>query len=93
MLARLVLVRWLDAADPDEMKTWYTEEEVDKFGGEEVLITSVGWVRSDTKLYLTIVGDHTPNGDGTFTYGRPTKIPHSMIQFIAELDVPPQPVV
>lgn len=81
---RLVRVTWLDAADPDQ-GGWHTEDQMDQFGEEAVLIESVGWERSNTKLYLTLVGDRTPNGDGTFTYGRPTKIPHGMIQTVTEI--------
>ena len=90
MLGKRVEVTWRDAAEPDDLKPWYTEEDMDKFGLEEdVIISSLGWVRSDTKLYLTIVADRTPNGDGTFTYGRPTKVPKGMILDIVELDSSP----
>lgn len=86
---KLVIVQWRDAADPDESKVWYTEEELDKFGDEDVIITSVGWVKSNTKLYITLVADTTPMDDGTHTYGRPTKIPHGMVVGIKELDILP----
>jgi len=83
---RLVKVTWFDAADPDQDgQSWYSDEQVDKFSTETVEVVSVGYVKSDTKLYLTLVADYIPNGDGTFTWGRPTKIPHGMIQKVEDL--------
>lgn len=87
MLGRLVRVTWVDAADPDE-HGWMSEEEVEKFGNATIEVTSVGWLKSETKLYATIVADAIPHGDGTFTWGRATKIPRGMITKIEDLRGP-----
>ena len=81
---RLVQVTWTDASDPDA-HGWMSDDEVDSFAKESVTVTSIGWVKSDTKLYLTLVADAIPNGDGTFTWGRATKIPHGMVTQLLEL--------
>lgn len=72
----------MDAAEPDNLKVWYTEEDMDEFASQDIIVSSVGFVKSDTAKYITLVADRTPNGDGTYTYGRPTKIPHGMIKEI-----------
>lgn len=82
---RLVRVTWRDASDPDEKRGWLSEDEVDAFGEEEVIVTSVGWVKSSTKHYLTLVADYIPHGDGTFTWGRATKIPQAMLVTVEDL--------
>ncbi len=76
---RLVRVTWIDASDPDEKRGWLTEEDVEEFGETAVEVSSVGWLKSETKLYITLVADYIPNGDGTFTWGRATKIPRGMV--------------
>lgn len=84
---RLVRVKWIDASDPDAGVGWFSDDEVDKFADEKVEVTSIGYIKSDTKMYLTIVADYIENGDGSYTWGRPTKIPHGMIVKIEELYV------
>ena len=85
---KFVLIIWRDAADPDSPKAWYTDEEVDSFTAEEVMVRSSGWVKSETSKYITLVSDFIPNGDGSFTWSRPTKIPVGMVQEICELPIP-----
>lgn len=80
---KLVKVTWIDAADPED-GGWHTDEAMEKFSKETVEVTSVGFMKSDTKLYLTICADRIPEEDGC-TWGRPTKIPHGMIVKIEEL--------
>lgn len=82
---RLVRVTWIDASDPHTENSWYTDEEVDKFSEQAVEVVSVGYLKSSTKLYLTLVADFSPNLDGTITWGRPTKIPHGMVTKIEDL--------
>lgn len=82
----LVKITWLDASDPDEKRGWLSEEEVDEFGEQSVEVTSVGWIKSQTKLYITLVADYIPHGDGQFTWGRATKVPVGMVTRIEELD-------
>lgn len=82
---RLVKVTWIDASDPDLQTSWYSDDQLEEFGEAPVEVTSVGYVRSNTKLYLTIVADFIPNGDGSYTWGRPTKIPHGMITKVEDL--------
>lgn len=88
---KLVCVTWLDAADPDE-GGWFSDAQIESFGSETVEVRSVGWVKSETKLYLTIAADRIENGDDSYTWGRPTKVPHSMIVKIEELTLPPSVV-
>lgn len=83
---RLVKVTWIDASDPDERSSWYSDDQVTDFADTTVEVVSVGYLRSNTKLYMTLVADYIPNGDGTFTWGRPTKIPHGMITKVEDLD-------
>lgn len=86
MTPRLVIVTWIDASDPDHAQTWYSGEDLDKFSSEEVKVTSVGFIKSDTKLYLTIAADYIAEEDGSInTWSRPTKIPHGMIQTIQDI--------
>ena len=75
----LIVVVWHDAADQSD--TWVSPEEVDKFGEKVLEITSVGWEVKRTKLYLTLAGDYTSDGDS----GRVCKIPIGMVQSIKEL--------
>lgn len=88
---KLVCVTWIDAADPDE-GGWFSDDQMENFGGETVEVRSVGWVKSETKLYLTLGADRIENGDDSHTWGRPTKIPHSMIVRVEELMVVPSAV-
>lgn len=81
---RLVRVTWIDAADPDTTG-WSSDDDLNQFAEATVEVVSVGYVRSDTKNYLTLVADYIDNGDGSYTWGRPTKIPHGMIQRVDEL--------
>ena len=84
---RLVRVVWMDASDPDgeDESSWYSDKQVDDFSAKVCEVVSLGWVKSETKLYLTLVADYIVNSDGTYTWGRPTKIPHGMIQSVTEL--------
>ena len=84
---RLVKINWVDASDPPDQASWYTEEEIADFAAVKVEVVSVGYVKSDTKLYLTLVADYILNADGTITYGRPTKIPRDMCLSIEPLTV------
>lgn len=84
MEKRLVRVTWIDAADPDNTG-WVSEDEVNSFAEATIEVVSVGYLKSNTKLYLTLVADYIDNGDGSYTWGRPTKIPHGMIQKIEDL--------
>lgn len=82
---RLVRCTWADASDPSESQSWYSDEEVDEFGKKVYEVVSVGWIRSQTKLYLTLVADYIINDNGTITYGRPTKIPSDTISKLEDL--------
>lgn len=84
---KLVKVVWVDASDPADNHSWYTDKEVDTFSEDVCEVVSVGYLKSDTKLYITLCGDYIVNGDGTYTWGRPTKIPHGMVTSIEELHV------
>ena len=83
----LVKVTWLDASDPTSTASWYTDKEAGEFAEKECEVVSVGWLRSQTKLYYTICADFIENEDGTITWGRPTKIPFGMVQKVEELKV------
>lgn len=83
---KLVRVTWIDASDPDTLG-WHSDDEVDKFSDDKVEVTSVGYIKSSTKLYMTLVADYIENGDGSYTWGRPTKIPNGMIVKTEELVV------
>ena len=88
MNKRLVVVTWLDAADPDrESGPWYSEDDIEEFGGSEVEVKSLGWLRSETEKYVTLCADYIINGDETVTWGRPTKVPAKMVVKIEELKV------
>jgi hypothetical protein len=82
---RLVLCVWNDASDPASNQSWYSPEEVDEFAGKVCEVISVGWVKSETAKYLTLVADYIVLDDGTFIYGRPTKIPINTISKIEDL--------
>ena len=84
---RLVKVTWLDASDPPGENSWYTDKEVDDFAELSCEVVSVGYIKSHTKLYLTLVADYIVNDNGTVTWGRPTKIPHGMVQTVENLSV------
>lgn len=87
---RLVKVVWVDAYDPDkssENSAWYSEADLDEKNEWRVEVTSVGYIKSHTKLYLTLVADYIPEQDGEFTYGRPTRIPVKWIERIEDLEV------
>lgn len=86
---RLVRVIWVDASDPPGDTSWYSDKDVDDFADRICEVVSVGWVKSETKLYLTLVADYIVNNDGTITWGRPTKIPHGMVQKREYLTVEP----
>lgn len=81
---RLVMVTWMDASDPDE-HGWMSDDEVEEFGKKEVEVISIGYLKSETKRYLTLVADCIPHGDGEFTWGRATKIPVGMITKTVDL--------
>ena len=82
----LVRVVWVDAADPASDNVWYTDAEVETFSDNTCEVVSVGYVKSKTKLYVTLVADYIINNDNdTITWGRPTKIPIGVVQSITEL--------
>lgn len=81
---RLVRVTWVDACDPAEGTSWYSDKEVDDFSADVCEVVSVGWVKSDTKLYLTLVADYIIEDDH-YVWGRPTKIPHGMISKVEDV--------
>ena len=72
-------VVWHDAADQPD--TWVSPEDVEQFGDNVLVVTSIGYEIKRTKLYLTLVGDLTSEGDS----GRVCKIPIGMIQSTKEL--------
>lgn len=82
------IVTWIDASDIESAngQAWFDELELGKFAEEKVVVKSAGWVWSDTKLYLTLVGDDIIEGTKKPTYGRITKIPKGMI--VQRIDVP-----
>lgn len=82
---RLVRITWRDASDPHEKQPWYSEEEIDEFSEEETIVVSVGWIKSETAKYITLVADYAPNPDGSYTWSRPTKIPPAMVLKIEDL--------
>jgi hypothetical protein len=88
---RLVKVTWVDASDPPGETSWYSDKEVDDFAAAVCEVVSVGYIKSDTKLYLTLVADYIVNDNGTITWGRPTKIPHGMVTKVEELSVEHHP--
>lgn len=84
---RLILITWTDASDPPGDTSWYSDADVDAFSEKVCEVISVGWVKSETKLYLTLVADYIINDNGTTTWGRPTKIPIGMITNREELEI------
>lgn len=88
---RLVRVTWIDASDPGGDTSWFTDEEVDEFSKSVCEVVSVGWLKSETKLYLTLVADYITNPNGTTTWGRPTKVPMGMVQLVEDLGSLPIP--
>jgi hypothetical protein len=82
---KLVRVTWIDASDPPGDTSWYSDKDVDDFSNEATEVVSVGYIKSQTKLYLTLVSDYIFNTNGSYTWGRPTKIPHGMVTKIEEL--------
>lgn len=82
---RLVRVTWVDASDPPGEVSWYSDKDVDEFAEKKCEVVSIGWIKSDTKLYLTLVADYILNDNGTYTWGRPTKIPHGMVTKVEDL--------
>lgn len=72
---KLIEVTWFDAEDLD--KSWATSEEVDKFADKSCVVYSVGWIKKETKDYLTISGDIDEEGSD---FGRTIKIPVKMIK-------------
>lgn len=89
---RLVRVVWIDASDPESNESWYSDKDVDDFAESTCEVVSVGWIKSHTKNYLTLVADYIEGNDGKLTWGRPTKVPHGMIQRIDDLVVSPSEV-
>lgn len=84
---RLVRVTWVDASDPETNESWYSDKDVDDFSESTCEVVSVGWVKSHTKNYLTLVADYIEGSDGKLTWGRPTKVPNGMVQKIEDLVV------
>ncbi len=81
---KLVKLVWHDAADPPG-GPWYTDKDVDDFGEQVVAVTSIGWVKSQTEKYVTLVADYYVDEEGTITWGRPTKVPAKMVISMVEL--------
>lgn len=84
---RLVKLVWTDAADPSYGVSWYSDKDVDDFSEENVEVVSVGWLKSETKRYITLVSDYILNDDGSITWGRPTKVPTGMMTSMEDLVV------
>lgn len=82
---RLVRLTWVDASDPVLGASWYSDEDVDDFAEAVCEVVSVGWLKSATDKYHTLVADYITNDDGTTTWGRPTKIPNGMVTKIEDL--------
>lgn len=76
----LVRITWLDASDSDDVGPWFSDEDMEKFEARSTEVVSVGWLKSETKQYITLAADWYENLDGTHTWGRPTKIPSGMVQ-------------
>jgi hypothetical protein len=77
---QLVKLVWHDASDPDASSgPWYSDEDIDDFGKEIVEVTSVGWLKSQTDKYITLVADYFVEPDESVTWGRPTKVPTKMV--------------
>lgn len=87
------IVTWIDASDIESAngQAWFDELELGKFAEEKVVVRSAGWVWSDTKLYLTLVGDDIIEGVKKPTYGRITKVPKGMIVHRVDVEIPPAP--
>ena len=84
---RLVKVVWVDASDPPEKDaSWFSDKDVDDFSNEVCEVVSVGWLKSETKLYVTLVADYIVNKNDTITWGRPTKIPCGVVTKIEDLN-------
>ena len=83
----LVRVTWLDASDPPNDVSWYSDKEVDDFSATSCTVVSVGYLKSRTDKYVTLVADYILNDNGTYTWGRPTKIPVGMVQLVEELSL------
>lgn len=83
---RLVRVTWIDASDPPGDTSWYSDADVEKFAAEECRVVSLGYLKSETKLYVTLVADYIEEPSGKVTWGRPTKIPHGMVVEIVDLE-------
>lgn len=82
---KLVKVTWVDASDPPGDTSWYSDKDIDEFAEKACEVVSIGWLKSSTKLYLTLVADYIINDNGSTTWGRPTKIPHGMVQKVEEI--------
>lgn len=83
---RLVKVTWVDASDPPGDTSWYSDKDVDDFADAVCEVISIGYLKSQTKLYLTLVADYIINANDTVTWGRPTKIPNGMVTSIEDLE-------
>lgn len=84
---RLVRLTWMDAEDPTNDSSWYSDKEVDDFAANICEVISVGWIKSKTDKYITLVADYYINDDSTTTWGRPTKVPVGMVTSIEDLTV------
>lgn len=82
---RLVRVTWTDASDPPGDTSWFSEKDIDDFSASICKVVSVGWLKSETRLYVTLVADYILNDNGTYTWGRPTKIPVGMVNSVEDL--------
>lgn len=89
---KLVKLTWTDAADPTpgDGTSWYSDEDVDAFSEGVMEVVSVGWLKSKTDKYHTLVADYINNDDGTTTWGRPTKVPNGMVTKIELLGIVPE---
>lgn len=86
---KLVRLTWTDASDPPGDTSWYSDKDVDDFAEKICEVISVGWLKSETKLYHTLVADYIVNDNGTITWGRPTKVPNGMITKLEVLGTAP----
>lgn len=77
---QLVRVSWDDTEEPKG--GWQDEAEVATFAAEETLVSSVGFVVSDTDKYLTISGDYIKK---LGHYGRVMKIARPQVVSVEEL--------
>ena len=85
----IVYVEWIDAASMCDVG-WKTEDVLDEFL-EEIpwLIKDVGFLKSETKDYVCLIGGHSPvDEDYALTCHRDLKIPKGCIRKMIRLKLP-----